>query len=73
MGSPKKGFHKVGQRERLKRRITRQFHRFWQLATDALTPQDTKSLEEDLGIEVDTPEHVSLEQGPLCSLKRKRV
>ncbi|KAF8813729.1 TBPIP-domain-containing protein [Phlegmacium glaucopus] len=49
------------------------FIRFWELATDALAPQDTKSLEEDLGIEVDTPEHVCLEQGPLCSLKRKRV
>lgn len=73
MGSPKKGFQKVGHEELLERRITRQFYRFWELATDALPPQDTKSLEEDLGIEVDTPEHVCLEQGPLCSLKRKRV
>lgn len=54
-------------------RIERLFYRFWELVTDALAPQDTKSLEEDLGIEVDTPEHVCLEQGPLCSLKRKRV
>ena len=74
MGSPKKGFREVGsRRERLERWITRLFYRFWELATDALAPQDTKSLEEDLGIEVDTPEHVCLEQGPLCSLKRKRV
>lgn len=74
MGSPKKGFQKVGREEPLERRITRQFYRFWELATDALSPQDMKALEEDLGIEVDTPEHVCLEQGPLCnSLKRKRV
>jgi len=73
MGSPKKGFYKVGQGKPSERRITRPFYRFWELATDALAPQDTKSLEEDLGIEVDTPEHVCLEQGPLCSLKRKRV
>ncbi|KAF8160878.1 TBPIP-domain-containing protein [Crassisporium funariophilum] len=55
------------------------FMTFWQLATDALPPQDAKSLEEDLGIELDTPEHTALEQGPLCtqpqtnSLKRKRL
>ena len=75
MGSPKKGFQTVGHKEPLERQIIRQFYRFWELATDALAPQDTKSLEEDLGIEVDTPEHVCLEQGPLCSssLKRKRV
>jgi len=52
--------------------------RFWQLATDAVPPQDAKDLEEDLGIERDTPEHVTLEQGPLCQpssnpLKRKRL
>lgn len=54
---------------------------FWQLATDALPPQDATALMEDLGIEFDTPEHTSLERGPLCavpgqipkpSLKRKR-
>ncbi|KAF8198049.1 TBPIP-domain-containing protein [Pholiota molesta] len=55
------------------------FLTFWQLATDALPPQDAKELEEDLGIENDTPEHVILEQGSLCrqnqanSLKRKRL
>ncbi|KAF8971073.1 TBPIP-domain-containing protein [Flammula alnicola] len=54
------------------------FMTFWQLATDALPPQDAKNLEEDLGIEKDTPEHLALEQGSLCnqpqatSLKRKR-
>lgn len=50
--------------------------RFWQLATDALPPQDAAVLSEDLGIELDTPEHVAVERGPLCaiqnSLKRKR-
>jgi 26S proteasome regulatory subunit (ATPase 3-interacting protein) len=47
----------------------------WSLATDALPPQDSESLEEDLGIEKDTPEHEALERGPLCAaktLKRKR-
>lgn len=53
--------------------------RFWQLATDALPPQDAKNLEEDLGVEKDTPEHIALEQGSLCQqprgnpLKRKRL
>jgi len=54
---------------------------FWQLATDSLPPQDATALAEDLGIEFDTPEHASLERGPLCAvpgqnskpnLKRKR-
>ncbi|KIK92029.1 hypothetical protein PAXRUDRAFT_13464 [Paxillus rubicundulus Ve08.2h10] len=57
------------------------FTSFWQLATDALPPQDATSLAEDLGIEFDTPEHVALERGPICAaagansrtnLKRKR-
>lgn len=53
-------------------------YRLWQLATDALPPQDSKALEEDLGIEKDTPEHMAVEQSPLCqqrpnSLKRKRI
>ncbi|KAF4620329.1 hypothetical protein D9613_000353 [Agrocybe pediades] len=54
------------------------FMTLWQLATDALPPQDAKDLEEDLGIEKDTPEHEAVEQGSLCrqpqtkSLKRKR-
>ncbi|KAH0827301.1 TBPIP-domain-containing protein [Lanmaoa asiatica] len=55
--------------------------RFWQFATDVLPPQDANALAEDLGIEFDTPEHLSLERGPLCAvlgqnskpnLKRKR-
>jgi len=50
--------------------------RLWQLATDALPPQDARNLEEDLGIEKDTAEHGVLEKGGLCSaavtLKRKR-
>ncbi|KAF8893902.1 TBPIP-domain-containing protein [Infundibulicybe gibba] len=55
------------------------FMTFWQLATDALPPQDAEDLAEDLGIEMDTPEHHTLERSPLCvhqkcngSLKRKR-
>ncbi|KAF5321327.1 hypothetical protein D9619_001498 [Psilocybe cf. subviscida] len=55
------------------------FITFWQMATDPLAPQDATFLEENLGIEKDTPEHIALEQGHLCSssqansLKRKRV
>ncbi|KAG6378178.1 TBPIP-domain-containing protein [Boletus reticuloceps] len=57
------------------------FTSFWQFATDTLPPQDATALAEDLGIEFDTPEHTSLERGPLCAvqgqnskpnLKRKR-
>ncbi|KAF8835251.1 TBPIP-domain-containing protein [Paxillus ammoniavirescens] len=57
------------------------FTSFWQLATDALPPQDATSLADDLGIEFDTPEHMALERGPICAaagtnsrtnLKRKR-
>ncbi|KAJ6603149.1 TBPIP-domain-containing protein [Mycena sp. CBHHK59/15] len=52
------------------------FNDFWQLATDALTPQDALTLAEDLGIELDTNEHVAIEHGPLGTaqnnLKRKR-
>lgn len=53
--------------------------RFWQMATDPLPPQDAAALSEDLGIELDTAEHLSVERGSLCnvqktssSLKRKR-
>ncbi|KAF8070814.1 Tat binding protein 1-interacting protein-domain-containing protein [Lyophyllum atratum] len=55
------------------------FTTFWQLATDALPPQDAASLAEDLGVELDGIEHTALEGSPLClcpktsnSLKRKR-
>jgi 26S proteasome regulatory subunit (ATPase 3-interacting protein) len=52
--------------------------RFWHLAVDALPPQEAKDLEEFLGIERDTPEHIALEQGSFCQqvsnpLKRKRA
>lgn len=49
--------------------------RFWQLATDALPPQDAAALAEDLGIEFDTSEHQALERSHICTanpLKRKR-
>ncbi|KAJ7502868.1 TBPIP-domain-containing protein [Mycena galericulata] len=52
------------------------FNDFWQIATDAMTPQDALTLAEDLGIEQDTNEHVAVERGPLGTaqknLKRKR-
>ena len=42
------------------------YDRFWYLATDSLPPQDANDLAEDLGIEFDTNEHQTVEQGPLC-------
>jgi 26S proteasome regulatory subunit (ATPase 3-interacting protein) len=44
----------------------------WQLATDTLPPQDARNLEDDLGIEKDTPEHGIVEKGALCSAPLKR-
>ncbi|KAF8995489.1 TBPIP-domain-containing protein [Cyathus striatus] len=55
------------------------FNTFWQLATDALTGNEASGLAEELGIEMDSPEHASLERGALCALKssnplkRKRI
>ena len=40
---------------------------FWAMATDVISPQDALALAEDLGIELDTHEHIALEKGPLCS------
>ena len=40
---------------------------FWALVTDALPPQESADLAEDLGIEFDTPEHATLEKGHLCA------
>ncbi|KAL6301153.1 TBPIP-domain-containing protein [Sparassis latifolia] len=53
------------------------FTTFWQLATDALTPRDAIELGEDLGVELDTSEHATIERGPLCTFastlgKRRR-
>jgi len=51
---------------------------FWQLVTDALTPQDAERLADELGIEWDSGEHTALERTALCErkvtgiLKRKR-
>ncbi|OCH86474.1 TBPIP-domain-containing protein [Obba rivulosa] len=42
------------------------FLTFWQMVTDALTPQEADELAEELGIEHDTLEHVAIERGPLC-------
>ncbi|KAI0260423.1 TBPIP-domain-containing protein [Gloeopeniophorella convolvens] len=40
---------------------------FWALVSDALPPPDATQLTEDLGLEQDTPEHLELERGPLCT------
>ncbi|TCD63405.1 hypothetical protein EIP91_005587 [Steccherinum ochraceum] len=43
------------------------FNTFWALVTDALPPQESSALAEDLGIELDTPEHITVEKGSLCA------
>ncbi|KAH9970616.1 TBPIP-domain-containing protein [Lactifluus volemus] len=43
------------------------FYDFWALVSDPLSPFDAIELAEDLGIEYDTPEHLELERGPLCT------
>ncbi|KAH9830371.1 TBPIP-domain-containing protein [Rhodofomes roseus] len=43
------------------------FTTFWQLATDPLPPQDANDLADDLGVDLDTPEHAALERGPVCA------
>ncbi|KAI0955560.1 hypothetical protein AcV7_006191 [Taiwanofungus camphoratus] len=43
------------------------FTDFWQLATDAIPPQEATELAEDLGIEFDTAEHTAIERGRFCS------
>ncbi|KAF9462400.1 TBPIP-domain-containing protein [Collybia nuda] len=55
------------------------FITFWQTATDILSPQEATTLADDLGIELDTDEHLNLEKTALCQvpksanpLKRKR-
>jgi hypothetical protein len=45
--------------------------RLWQLATDALAPQDSSALAEDLGIEMDTNEHLALERSALFNVKAR--
>jgi hypothetical protein len=35
------------------------------------SPKEAQELEEDLGIELDSPEHVALEKGPLGNAVRK--
>ena len=44
-------------------------HRFWAIISDSMTPQEAEGVQEDLGIERDTPEHVKLERSALCQQK----
>ena len=44
-------------------------HRFWAIISDSMTPQEAEVVQEDLGIERDTPEHVKLERSALCQQK----
>ena len=41
--------------------------RFWSMTIDALTPQQATELSDDLGVELDSPEHVAVERGSLCA------
>ncbi|KAF7965439.1 hypothetical protein HWV62_43517 [Athelia sp. TMB] len=52
------------------------YNNLWGLISDALPPQDATALAEDLGVELDTDEHIALEKSSICSpsgLKRKRA
>ncbi|KAF7315238.1 TBPIP domain-containing protein [Mycena indigotica] len=57
-------------------RRKRIYKNFWDLVTDAMPKSDANALDEELGIEQDTAEHIALERGPLVAaqtnLKRKR-
>ena len=37
-------------------------HRFWGMVTDAMPPQESNELREDLDLEVDSAEHEKLEK-----------
>ena len=40
-----------------------------QIISDSMTPQEAEGVQEDLGIERDTPEHVKLERSALFQQK----
>lgn len=44
----------------------------WCMFTDSLSPQDATDLAEELGVEVDSPEHLKLERSTLCAVKVSR-
>ena len=76
MAITKKSIHVVSRIEVLimhkVEALTGAYGRFWYLATDSLPPQDANDLAEDLGIEFDTNEHQTVEQGPLCKQTGRR-
>ena len=76
MGVTKKSIHVVSRvKVSIMPRVgvlTGAYGRFWYLATDSLPPQDANDLAEDLGIEFDTNEHQTVEQGPLCKQTGRR-
>ncbi|KAL1746210.1 Tat binding protein 1-interacting protein-domain-containing protein [Schizophyllum fasciatum] len=45
------------------------FTTFWSMISDSMTPQEAEMVQEDLGIERDTPEHEKLERTALCQQK----
>ncbi|TRM69233.1 Tat binding protein 1-interacting protein-domain-containing protein [Schizophyllum amplum] len=45
------------------------FNTFWSIISDSMTPQEAEIVQEDLGIERDTPEHEKLERSALCQQK----
>ncbi|KAI0035379.1 TBPIP-domain-containing protein [Vararia minispora EC-137] len=48
-----------------------QSFRFWDMVTGNCSPQDARTLEEDLGIELDSPEHIALGKSPLGNPLRR--
>ncbi|KAG8685231.1 hypothetical protein FRC09_014880 [Ceratobasidium sp. 395] len=43
------------------------FKTIWEMRTDTMNKEESERLMEDLGIELDTPEHLELERSALCT------
>ncbi|KAG8726508.1 hypothetical protein FRC12_023341 [Ceratobasidium sp. 428] len=43
------------------------FKTIWEMRTDTMNKEESERLMEDLGIELDTPEHLELERSTLCT------
>jgi hypothetical protein len=47
----------------------KQSARVWSMFTDTYSPQDAAAMAEELGVEVDSPEHLKLEKSCFCNAK----
>jgi hypothetical protein len=45
---------------------------FWGMVAEGLPSQDVESLKEDLGLDIDSDEHVVVEKSWLCTPKSRR-